>query len=312
MKSQNAPLSRIDMNLLPILDVLLNTQSVADSAEVLSLSSPTVSRALAKLREAFHDQLLVRSGQRLVRTPRADAIRAELKTILALTEGLTSRQLKPDMAVSQRIFRVRCDGTFAGIVSRLLIPQLQQHAPRTGVHFIGESPRGDFRADDVDLELSGRREFPPETVVKKLAEVPLVGVVAKTHPLLTMPVTEQAMMAYPHILATIQSEFSHELNASLASYGLHRREQYMVPSFFSAALSAQASNGIATMPGIIARQLHQMLDMAQLRLPDSLPQAEVLCAWHVKYRDDYEHQWFRKQVFECVQRIVDASESASP
>ncbi|NVK57484.1 MAG: LysR family transcriptional regulator [Alteromonadaceae bacterium] len=307
MKSRSAQLARIDLNLLPILDVLLNTQSVAKTAQVLSLSSPTVSRALAKLRETFHDQLLVRSGQRLVRTPKAETLRAELKVILALTEGLTTRQPKPDMAVSHRIFKIRCDGTLAGIVSRMLIPLLQQHAPQTGVHFIGESPRGDFRADDVDLELSGRREFPPETVVKKLAEVPLVGVVANKHPLLTMPVTEQSLMAYPHILATIQSEFSQELNASLAGFGLHRGDQYMVPSFFSAALSAQASNGIATMPGIIAQPLHEMLNMAQLRLPDSLPPAEILCAWHVKFRDDYEHQWFRNQVFDCVQHIVNAS-----
>ncbi|MBU2978814.1 LysR family transcriptional regulator [Alteromonas sp. C1M14] len=307
MKSNNVALARLDLNLLPILDQLLRTQSVAETAQILALSSPTVSRALAKLRNTFHDQLLVRSGRHLVRTPKAEALQADLNTLLALAEALTSHQTQHDMATSQRVFKIRCDGTLAGIVSRKLIPLIQQQAPQAGLHFIGESPRGDFRDDDVDLELSGRRSFPPETVVKQLGKVPLVGLVAKGHKLLSGPVTEQAMMAYPHILATIQTQFSKELNLALGRFGLQRTHQFMVPSFFSAALSARESNGIATMPAIIAEPLHITLDMAQLRLPDAWPQVEVFCAWHVKYRDDFEHQWFRAVVEDCMKDIAQGS-----
>lgn len=304
MKSVSGALHRVDLNLLPILEQLLFTQSVTETARILSMSAPTVSRALSQLRSAFQDQLLVRSGRHLVKTPRAEAMQSELRTLLSLAESLATRQQPESMLTCQRGFRVRCDGTLAGIVSRKLLSSIQSEAPHVGFHFIGESPSGDFRADNIDIEISGRRGFPPETVVKKLGEAALVGLVAHGHPLENTVVDGQALLSYPHVLAAIQAEFVHDVNMVLSQYNLSRSCQFVVPSFFSAALCARESNTVATMPDMIARQLMQSLDMAMITLPPSLPSIEIKAAWHVKYRDDYEHKWFRDHVIRCMHNIV--------
>ena len=307
LKSTSKGLHRIDLNLLPVLEQLLLTQSVTETARVLSMSAPTVSRTLAQLRKAFHDQLLVRSGRHLVKTPRAEAMQAELRTLLSLAESLTPRQQPESMQSCQRIFRVRCDGTLAGVISRILLPRIQNEAPEVGFQFVGESPSGDFRADNIDIEVSGRRGFPPETIVKKLGEVALVGLVAHGHPLEHEIMSETKLLTYPHVLAAIQTEFEQEVNAILNQFDVQRSRQFIVPSFFSAALTARESNAVATMPATIAFQLKQSLDMTMIDLPTSLPQVEVLAAWHVKYRDDYEHQWFRQHITACMSEIVSAS-----
>src|SRR5437763_14750764 len=64
-----------DFNLLLTLDALLAEGSVARAAQRLRLSPSAMSRALARLREATGDPLLVRAGRGLVPTPRALALR---------------------------------------------------------------------------------------------------------------------------------------------------------------------------------------------------------------------------------------------
>ena len=60
-----------DLNLLPALDALLAEGSVAGAARRLGLSASAMSRALARLRAATGDPLLVRAGRGMVPSPRA-------------------------------------------------------------------------------------------------------------------------------------------------------------------------------------------------------------------------------------------------
>jgi DNA-binding transcriptional LysR family regulator len=69
-------MSTPDFNLLVTLDAVLTEGSVARAAERLHLSPSAMSRALARLRAATGDPLLVRAGRGLVPTPRALELRA--------------------------------------------------------------------------------------------------------------------------------------------------------------------------------------------------------------------------------------------
>src|SRR2546426_6085624 len=54
-------LRQADLNLLVVFTVLSEERSVTRAATRLLLSQPAVSRALQRLREMFHDDLLIRS-----------------------------------------------------------------------------------------------------------------------------------------------------------------------------------------------------------------------------------------------------------
>ena len=56
-------LRQFDLNLLIALDVLLTERNVTRAAERLCLSQPAMSGMLARLRQAFGDELLVRVGR---------------------------------------------------------------------------------------------------------------------------------------------------------------------------------------------------------------------------------------------------------
>src|SRR5689334_3780434 len=67
----------MDLNLLVALDALLEEGSVTGAAERLHLSAPAMSRALARIRRATGDDILVRSGRAMTPTPRALELRDE-------------------------------------------------------------------------------------------------------------------------------------------------------------------------------------------------------------------------------------------
>ncbi len=75
-------LLQMDMNLLKVLYVLLETSSTGKTAQKLALSPSAVSHALMRLRDALNDPLFRREGNRQIPTPYAQALRDKLAPCL--------------------------------------------------------------------------------------------------------------------------------------------------------------------------------------------------------------------------------------
>ena len=75
-------LATLDLNLLLVLDTVLAERSVVRAARRLHVTPPAVSNALARLRAALDDPLLIRSGRGVVPSPRAVALAPALSRAL--------------------------------------------------------------------------------------------------------------------------------------------------------------------------------------------------------------------------------------
>ncbi|MFA9476654.1 MAG: LysR family transcriptional regulator, partial [Filomicrobium sp.] len=80
----------IDLNLLVAFDALYDVRNVTRAAERLSLTQPTVSGMLNRLRHLFGDPLFVRTQHGVLPTPRADALAEPVKILLANAEALVA------------------------------------------------------------------------------------------------------------------------------------------------------------------------------------------------------------------------------
>ena len=89
---QDVHLQRLDLNLLVALDALIAERNVTRAAERLGLSQPAVSHALARLRKALGDPLLVRAPRGMELTPRAQAIAAPLARALGDIAAAVARR----------------------------------------------------------------------------------------------------------------------------------------------------------------------------------------------------------------------------
>jgi DNA-binding transcriptional LysR family regulator len=83
-------LRQADLNLLVVFTALAEERSVTRAASRLLLSQPAVSRALQRLREMFHDDLLIRTSSGYEQTPKGERLLRELATTLPRLDRLLS------------------------------------------------------------------------------------------------------------------------------------------------------------------------------------------------------------------------------
>jgi len=123
------PLSRLDLNLLTVFDMLMQERNVTRAAERLHLSQSTVSHALGRLRTALDDPLFVMSRREMMPTERAKALASPVRQALAMLEqGL--RQAKGfDPASARRIFRIATPGSVEHGLVPVLVEWMVQQAP---------------------------------------------------------------------------------------------------------------------------------------------------------------------------------------
>jgi DNA-binding transcriptional LysR family regulator len=83
-------LRRADLNLLVVFTVLAEERNVSRAAARLFLSQPAVSRALQRLRDMFHDDLLVRTAAGFEPTLQGQCLIEELEVMLPRLDRLLS------------------------------------------------------------------------------------------------------------------------------------------------------------------------------------------------------------------------------
>ena len=89
----------LDFKSLRFFSALYRLGNVSPAADALNISQPTGSLLLKKLRDHFADPLFVRVGQRMMPTPRADAIAPTVFTLLQLADN--DLAVKPEFLPQQ-------------------------------------------------------------------------------------------------------------------------------------------------------------------------------------------------------------------
>ena len=79
-------ISRVDLNLLVYLDVLLRECNVTKAANHLGITQPAMSNGLRRLRELFGDPLLVRTSEGMTATERARELQPVVRSIVSSIE----------------------------------------------------------------------------------------------------------------------------------------------------------------------------------------------------------------------------------
>ncbi len=121
--------SGLDLNLLVALDALFVEKSVSRAGERLHLSQSATSGALARLREAFHDPLLVQVGRKMTLTPLAEGLVDPVRDFLVKAETILHSSPAFDPSTSTRRFRVMMSDYVQTVVMTEALPRLQNLAP---------------------------------------------------------------------------------------------------------------------------------------------------------------------------------------
>jgi DNA-binding transcriptional LysR family regulator len=293
-------MSRPDLNLLFVLDVLLAEVSVARAARRLQLSPSAMSRALARLRETTGDPLLVRAGRGLVASPRALELRERVRQIVHDAETALRPSRKLDLQKLARTFTLRTSDGFVETFGPALVARVRAEAPGVRLCFVNKPDRDStpLREGTVDLETGVvGKTTGPELRAQALLRDRFVGVVRAGHPLSKGKVTTGRYAAGQHVRVSRQAPGKGPVDEALAALGQQRDVVAIVGGFSAALALARASDLIASVPERHTGGLRS--GMFTFALPMPTPDITVSLLWHPRMDADPAHAWLRARVHEA-------------
>ena len=148
--------SRIDLNLLVYLDVLLRERNVTRAAEELGISQPAMSNSLRRLRDLFDDPVLVRTSDGMTPTDRALELQPLVRTVLTAAEQAVLPKTDFNPAESSRIFRIMASDYSEATLLPVLLGRLRKQAPNIRLDIMTPSDVSfhDVERGKVDLVIN--------------------------------------------------------------------------------------------------------------------------------------------------------------
>lgn len=292
-------MSTPDLNLLVTLDVLLAEGSVARAARRLRLSPSAMSRALARLREATGDPLLVRAGRDLVPTPRALELRERVSRLVQDGVAVLRPAESLDLARLVRTFTLRSREGFVETYGPAILACVGEQAPGVRLRFVPKPDKDStaLREGMVDLETGViGKATGPEVRTQALFRDRFVGVVRAGHALSDGDITADRYAAAGHVDVSRDGSGVGPVDEALQASGLERRIVTFVGSFSTALALARATDLIATVPERHTAGLRTGLQ--SFALPVAVPEITVSLLWHPRFDGDAAHRWLRGVVRE--------------
>ena len=299
-------MARPDLNLLFTLDVLLAEGNVARAARRLRLSPSAMSRALARLREATGDPLLVRAGRGMVASPRALELRDSIAQLVHDAEAALRPADQLDLGKVDRTFTMRASEGFVENFGAKLLARVAGEAPGARLHFLHKLDKdsGPLRDGTVDLETGVvDKAIGPEVRTQALFRDRYVGVVRAQHPLSEGEVTPLRFAEAAHVHVSRRDNDKGPIDNALAELGLERRIATIVGGFSAALALARATDLVATVHERHTGNLYA--GMHSFAIPLTIPEFTVSLLWHPRLDGDTAHRWLRG----CVREVCRATSS---
>jgi len=299
----------IDLNLLKALDALLAERSVTRAAHRLGLSVSAMSRSLTRLRSVTHDPLLVQAGRHLTLTPYAQELSERVSEITRDAYALLQPAQKHfNLARLERTFKLRANELFIDLTAHALVAEIQKHAPRVRLSFVGKFDKNaqPLRDGMIDLEIGVLGTDAPEMKTRTLFHDRFVGICANNHPLLQKPgITAERYASYQHVVVSRKNNLYGPVDSALAQQGLKRQISMVVPGFANAINIVRQSDliGLVTLSSlgcVFVDREHSGLTCFEL--PVVTPAIKISAIWHPRQHDSPEHRWLRETVFSVFQQ----------
>ena len=302
MQKQN--LRSLDLNLLVPLQALLEERSVTKAAMRVHLSQPAMSRAFERLREAFSDDLLIRSGKKYALTPRAAALLEELTLLLPKVASLW--QKKPfSPASATGCLKLAMTDQMAALLLSELVATLSREAPNVDMQIVPwqESSFRDLAAGQLDLVVCPlTAPFP--LVIERLLPDRFVCLVARNHPHRKKSFSLTEYLDEKHIVLEVQPGHQTLVDRPLSEIGKRRKWALRLPFFVPAVEALEKTPLVLTIPERLANRRMDPRKTRLVEAPKEIPPFYQTMSWSDRLNADPLHSWFRDCLRAACKRIT--------
>lgn len=297
---------RYDLNLLPVFIALMEERSVTRAAARLGITQPALSNSLSRLRDTLRDPLFIRERYGIKPTQFAEEIAPVIAETLASLDDILIGRQHFDPATATRQFNIAPNSYVEIVLMPAVIARLRELAPGIKVSL---TPFGTDLAEagvisgSTDMAL-GRIVEPPENlIIQHLMDDSLACVVRSGHPDIGDSMSREQYERLRHVNVLPPGRLRAGLFQVLKRQGLRRELAISVTHFLAVREIIAMTDYCATLPQLICNQIAKDARLKLVAPPVDMGTFPVDMAWHVRYRHDPAHRWFRQLLVETASAL---------
>lgn len=299
-------LNKVDLNLFVVFDAIYTEANLTRAGQIIGITQPAVSNALARLRESFNDPLFVRTAQGMVPTPMAQNIINPVRSALALLRVSVQESRTFDPLQANKTFRISMTDLTEAVVLPPLFQRLRKQAPSVVVESLLSHRRettSDLAAGRLDFAIDAPLNTDPQVRHVKLMEDRYVCAMRPAHPLAGQPsISLDEYLGLTHIHISTRRNGLGQVDLALGKMGLQRKITLRSQHYLMASNVLQHTDMVMTVPERFARR--HALHFVALPL-NELPNVETHLYWHESTEQDPANRWMRELLIElCEQQVA--------
>ncbi|MDV2468401.1 LysR substrate-binding domain-containing protein [Acinetobacter chinensis] len=294
----------LDCKLLSIFFYVYKYKSVSVAADHLTMSQPTVSNILNKIRQHYNDPLFLRIGNEMIPTELSKQLFPLVSEALSKVEIINNFTIDFDQSTSQQQFTL----AMTDVSHLVLLPRITQYLKKYASHIrlnvrpITSETSYQMANGEIDLALGFLPHLENGFYQQKLFEQYYVVIASKDHPRLTgSSISAEEYLSESHI--DIDAGMGHyHIENELLNLELKRNILMRLPSYLGVGLVVQDTDAIATVPYYLSEVLLSRGNLKIFEAPISFPTYSVKQYWHMSCHHKTSHQWLRHMFHEILMK----------
>jgi LysR family transcriptional regulator, nod-box dependent transcriptional activator len=299
-------LAQVDLNLLVALNDLLTERNVTHAGERLGLTQPAMSGQLARLRDLFKDELLVRVGRQLELTAVAQELVEPVRRVLGQIEDAIDRRRAFDPKAEVRQFTIAASDYATLLLFEPTSARLEGEAPGVTCAFttVGEDSLERLDAGEVDFVIEPA-EMKPRQPGRLLFKDRWVCALWAGNRDVGECLTRKNFLSLPHLGYRLNQRrgLASTAESYLAELGIRRRIVATTESFLLLPFLLHGSRLIALIQWRIAERFRKAAELRVFPPPFRIPDIHDSLFWCARNTSTPAHAWFRSLLIEVASRL---------
>lgn len=287
-----------DLNLLKVFEALMTEGNVTRAAHKLSLTQPTVSNALRRLRETFGDPLFVRHGSGIHPTRRATELWVPLARSLQVIRSALEGEAF-DASGSVATLRLTMSDYVGCIVMPRLLERLGEVAPGLRIHTLPGKVVDFCQAlaeNKADFALGAYNDDVQRPGFLRSRDLWPVGFscfMRSDHPLGQLEkIPLKKFLNARHVDVSLPPDPGALYDRILSSRGLQRNLVSTVSHYATAYEVVRRSDLIAVLPWSDDLETVHTSGLRRVPPPLAPPPRTIELLWHERHETSVLHRWF--------------------
>lgn len=292
---------RLDEPLLRSLHALLTEVSVSQAAAKLGIAQSALSRHLRVLRQLTGDALLVRVGNRMVPTERAQMLVAPARRILADMSLITAPALPMSPALLRLSLRIAAYDFLPKRFFADLAGRIARQAPECELVIRGLGTRFEhyrqLAEGEVDMVITVWPELPPNLRATQLLTEPMVCLLRRGHPLSAAPMTLEQYLRARHLtsLEHVPGQGG-VIDNLLADLGVAAQAGVRTQFLSLAPAMLERTDLVFTTGRLLAEDFAAGHDLVIVPFPAPIKPLRYRLIWHERTHANRALRWLRDEV----------------